>query len=113
MVSSAVHEVAEEMPEHQSSRGAEFRNLSVEDRYGMARAIVIARAQATASGKPLGGAEVKWKHERFRYHMRRKKETYMYHAGRLSVDAKEASAIWWSMVYDNPAPVDKNQLGLI
>lgn len=106
MVSDAVRAVAEEMPDHQSSRGAEFRTLSVEDRLPMARQLVIARSQVNASNAD-------WNCERYRYHMRQKKETYLYHAGRLGVDIEEADNIWWSIVHDNPAPVEKQRDGLI
>jgi len=93
MVSSTVHEVAQEMPEHQTSRGAEFRNLSVEDRYGMARQIVIGRSQANATNADFDN-------DTFRYHMRKKKEAYMYYAGRLGIDHDEARYIWRSIVYE-------------
>ena len=93
-MTEAIRRMAEEMPDHQTSRGAEFRNISVEERYGMARALVIARSQANATN-------ANWESRAFRYHMRRKKESYMYSAGRHGVDTKEARAIWNSIVYAN------------
>jgi len=114
-MSNVVRQMCEEMVEHQTSRGNEFRTIEPSERIGMARALVIARAQAQNSGKPLGGPEAKWEHEPFRRAMRRKKESYMYHAGRLGVDTKEARAIWTSVVYEgiDNHPARRRRLGLI
>jgi hypothetical protein len=108
MVSEAVRNVAEKMPEHQTSRGAEFRNISVEQRYGMSRALVIARSQVNASNAD-------WDSTRYREHMRRKRELYLYRAGALGVDMNEATTIWWSIVYEgiDTHPARKHKLGLI
>lgn len=114
-MSDAVRQMCEEMEEYQTSRGDEFRNIEPSERYGMARALVIARSQAHNSGKPLGGPEAKWEHEPFRQAMRRKKESFMYHAGRLGVDTKEARAIWNGVVYEgiDNHPARSRRLGLI
>jgi len=106
MVTEAVERVAEVLPEHQSNRGEEFRDIPVERRYGMARAALIARCQAKASNAD-------WDSHKYRQHMRRKKGTYFYHAGRLGISMKEADEMWWGYVHENPAPVEKNRKGLI
>lgn len=86
-----VHELATELPDHQTSRGAEFRSIAVKDRYLLARQLVKARSQATATNADFSD-------ERFMDQLRRKKETYMYFAGQLGIDHNEAQHIWGSVV---------------
>ena len=106
MVTEIVREVAEVLPEHQTNRGNEFRDLSTEQVIPMARAALIARCQVKASNAD-------WDNERYRWHMRQKKQTYFYHAGRLGIDMGEARSMWQGYVHENPAPVEKHRLGLI
>jgi len=103
MVTDAIKEVAEKLPKAQTSRGAEFRNTSVEDRYRIARHIVIAQCQATA-------ANGNWNNESYRYHMRKRKNIYFHECGLLDIDYDEAEVIWWRMVHDDPAPNDRREL---
>ncbi len=106
MVTEAIERIAEVLPEHQTSRGEEFREIPVERRYGMARAALIARCQVKASNAD-------WDSGPYRREMRKKKEQYFYHAGRLGISMKEADQMWWGYVHEHPAPVEKHRKGLI
>jgi len=97
---NAVYTLAEELPDHQTARGMEFRTLSVEDRKPLARILVIARSQAQS-----GDAD--WEDALFRRSMRRKKNRYFYQAARLSIDIQEATTIWWSVVHNDPSPAER------
>ena len=100
MVTEAVEQMAQEMPEHQTSRGNEFREIPVEHRYPMAQKLVQGRSQASAENAD-------WSYAMFRYHMRQKKELYFYYVGKLGIDFDEARAIWWSVVYDDPSAAEQ------
>lgn len=105
-MSEIVREVAEVLPEHQTNRGDEFRDLSTQQVIPMARAALIARCQVKASNAD-------WDSNEFRREIRRKKELYFYHAGRLGISMEEANSMWWGYVHENPAPAEKHRLGLI
>lgn len=107
MVSSeAVRELAEELPEHQTSRGMEFREISTEQRENLANVLVRARSQSNAENAD-------WNDRAFRTEMRRKQNEYFYECGRLGIDMKEAHEIWWNVVHGDPAPVRRANNGLI
>lgn len=99
MVSSAVRELAAELEDHGTSR-ANFRSLSDSDRYRVARVLVIARSQVNATNADFDNS-------RFRWHMHRKKEEYLYVCGDVGISMEEARGIWWSVVYGGVAPVDR------
>lgn len=106
MVTEIVEQVAEVLPEHQTNRGNEFRDLSTEQVIPMARAALIARCQVKASNAD-------WSSTEFRREIRRKKKQYIYHAGRLGISMKEAESMWWGYVYENPTPAEKHSKRLI
>lgn len=99
----SVHELAEELPDHQSSRGAEFRQISVEERYPLAKELVIARSQTNASNAD-------WDSDEYRREMRRRKNMYFQEAGRLGISFDEAENIWWSVVHGSPSPHRRNNV---
>jgi hypothetical protein len=103
MTTDATLEIAREIPEHQTNRGSEFREISVQERKTMARLLNIARVQATASNAD-------WDDRAFRRTMMRKRLDYMYECGQLGVDVTEARAIWWSVVYDGATPHQRRDL---
>jgi len=98
-----IRETAEEMPEHQSSRGNEFRELSTDETTLMARPLFLGKVQANAPSAD-------WSNLVYRYHMRRKRERYMHAAGVLNVDRAEARTIWWSFVHDSPPAKERKRL---
>jgi hypothetical protein len=100
MASEIVEQVAELLPEYQSSRGAEFREIPIEDRLPLAEAALLARCQAKASN-------VDWSDTEYRKEMRHKKNRYFYHAGCLDIDVEEAERIWWGYVHENPSPHER------
>lgn len=100
---SEIHNIAEAIPEHQTERGDEFRELSTEEIIPMARALTIARSQANA-------ANADWSDMVYISEMVRKKNRYFYHAGELGVSIREAHAIWWSVVHNSPAPVERREM---
>lgn len=99
-------DVAEEIPYHQTSRGREFNDIPPTDRIPLARQLIIARSQATASNGD-------WDSSEYRRSIMRTKVSYYYQAGRLGVDETEAETIWWSFVHDDPSPYEKRSQGLI
>jgi hypothetical protein len=102
-MSDATRELASSLEDHGTSR-ADFRDISDDERHAIARQLVIARAQAQSPEQEV------WKEEQYRWHMRRKKELYYYECGAAGLDRKEAEQIWWSVVYDNPAPYKRDSL---
>lgn len=106
MTLDAVREAAEELPEHQTSRGNEFRAIPVEDRYTLAQWLVRSRGQVNASN-------ASWDDKSFRRTLREKKNLYYYHAGRLGLSHRETRAVWWSFVHDDPVPAEKRERDLI
>lgn len=85
----AVSRLAEELPDHQTSRGDEFRDLSMRDRERLARPLVLARNQAqTESGETTV----------YRRAMRQKRDRYFYIAGDLNIRMREAQTIWRGVV---------------
>lgn len=107
MASDPVEELAEELPEHQTSRGDEFRVIPIEDRYPLAARLVVARVQAEA------GDDDDWEDHAFRAEMRKKKERYFYHAGELHIGIHEARSIWWSVVHDTPSAIERRKRDLL
>jgi hypothetical protein len=106
MVTDIIQEVAEQLPDHQTSRGAEFRAIPVEDRYPLARKLIAARSQVKASNAD-------WDDPAYRSAIRSKKDGYMYRCGELHIDIEEAIHIWWSFVYGDISPADKRERDLI
>lgn len=102
--SQPIIELAEALPEHQTSRGAEFRTTDVEDRLPLARILFIARHQAQNSSETHGQLN------NYTIHMVHSRSTFFHEAGRLDIDRQEAEAIWWSVVYDNPSPNERSCL---
>lgn len=103
MTSDEVLTLAEELPTHQTNRGAEFRTISIEERIPIARNLVTARSQAQSSNPD-------WTSDRFKNTLRRKKDQYMHVCGSLGVDIGEARHIWWSVVYNDPSPYEREKL---
>jgi len=103
---SDIQQLAENLPDYQSSRGNEFRDIPIEEREGLATVLRIARVQAENE---------EWDSNRFRQAMRSKKEDYMYQCGRLGINLSEVQAIWWNVVYENidSSPARRNSVGLI
>lgn len=100
---SAIRDLAEELPEHQTSRGREFRTIPAEERDLLAKPLVMARSQAQAT-------DADWDDQRFLSEIAKKKNMYFYNAGQLHLDVKEANHIWWSVVYDDPSPAERRDL---
>lgn len=98
-----IQELAEELPEHQSPRGNEFRAIPVEDRKLLARPLVMARSQVESTN-------ANWQDRQFRNEIIKKKNAYFYYAGQLHIDMDQANWIWWSVVYDNPSPAERREL---
>lgn len=106
MTESEIRRVAEEMPDHQSSRGSEFRGISIEQRIPMARYVVIARSQASSK-------DADWSDTSFRQQMSKKKARYFHEAGNLGVNFEEASNIWRRMVLGTPSPHEYRSRGIL
>lgn len=104
--SQAVRELAEELPEYQTSRGMEFREIPPEQRENLANVLVRARSQANAT-------HADWRDDSYRREMRRKQNEYYYEVGQLGIDMKEAYEIWWGVVHGDSAPIEQRTQGLI
>lgn len=93
----AVSHLAEELPEYQSSRGDEFRELEPEDCTRLARMLVLSRSQVAADNADFDD-------HLFRRSLRDKKERYVYEAGRLGISMRETIIIWRNVVYGDSVP---------
>lgn len=90
----AAMDLAEELPDYQTARGAEFRNTNRHERLPIAEILVGARSQVEAS-------EADFDERKFRSALRRKKETFVWTAGCMEIDFQEAQSIWQNVVYEN------------
>ena len=93
-MSEAIEELANELEERASSR-ANFNQLSGNERRNVARYLIIARSQARNSGNSdLTDAKVQ----------------FFYTCGEVGVPFNEARNLWWTVVHNNPAPYDREDL---
>lgn len=105
-MTEVTRELAEELPDYQTSRGNEFRTVSVEDRMSLARVLVVARSQVNASNAD-------WDDDDYRRSMRRVRNRYMHISGILDIRFEEAERIWWNYVYDDPSPHERRESDMI
>ena len=99
-----INEVADSLEDYASSR-ADFRNADSSQRWAIARLLVIAKSQVTASNEPEDKTT-----GRYGTQLVQKKCSYYHACGRAGVSMKEANAIWWNFVYDNAAPNERANL---
>lgn len=98
-----IEQCAEELPDYQTSRGNEFRNISFEERLPLARRLVRARSQANASNRDFDDPAQ-------RREMARKRGDFFYEAGALGIEHRQARSIWMNYVYSGAAPHERREL---